>query len=193
VNTVIGGGNVLEIPREKYRVVKAERTLPYSRALGSRDLGNCVQDFFEAHTDQLLEPAELALTSGFTMGEVTVHLKEMERAGDVLAFRDKGFFSRKRYDRLRKELPRILQDLLSKDPMKRGSLLAKGKERHDIALALHHSVVHRAVGMVKRISTEQPIVFAGGVARNACMVRNGYPVSCNQTNHQESAGGTGPG
>jgi predicted CoA-substrate-specific enzyme activase len=51
------------------------------------------------------------------------------------------------------------------------SLLAKGKERHDIALALHHSVVRRAVGMVKRVSMNQPMVFAGGVARNACMVR----------------------
>jgi predicted CoA-substrate-specific enzyme activase len=51
------------------------------------------------------------------------------------------------------------------------SLLAKGEGRHDIALALHRSVVRRAVGMVKRVSTEQPIVFAGGVARNACMVR----------------------
>jgi len=51
------------------------------------------------------------------------------------------------------------------------SLLAKGEGRHDIALALHESVVRRAVGMVKRVSTEQPIVFAGGVASNACMVR----------------------
>jgi predicted CoA-substrate-specific enzyme activase len=51
------------------------------------------------------------------------------------------------------------------------SLLAKGADRHDIALALHHSVVRRAVGMVKRVSAEQPMVFAGGVARNACMTR----------------------
>jgi (R)-2-hydroxyacyl-CoA dehydratese activating ATPase len=51
------------------------------------------------------------------------------------------------------------------------SLLAKGADRHDIALALHHSVVRRAVGMVKRVSMNQPMVFAGGVARNACMVR----------------------
>ena len=51
------------------------------------------------------------------------------------------------------------------------SLLAKGEDRHDIALALHHSVVRRAVGMVKRVSMEQSMVFAGGVARNSCMVR----------------------
>jgi predicted CoA-substrate-specific enzyme activase len=49
------------------------------------------------------------------------------------------------------------------------SLLAKGADRHDIALALHHSVVRRAASMVKRVSMEQPMVFAGGVARNSCM------------------------
>ena len=51
------------------------------------------------------------------------------------------------------------------------SLLAKGADRHDIALGLHRSVVRRAAGMLKRVSVEEPIVFAGGVARNVCMHR----------------------
>ena len=49
------------------------------------------------------------------------------------------------------------------------SLLAKGVSRTEIALALHRSVVRRAVGMLKRISIETPIIFAGGVAQNFCM------------------------
>ena len=49
------------------------------------------------------------------------------------------------------------------------SLLAKGAPRHEIALGLHHSVVCRAVGMIKRVSDEEPIIFAGGVARNPCI------------------------
>ena len=51
------------------------------------------------------------------------------------------------------------------------SLLAKGEDRLDIGLGLHRSVVRRASGMVKRVSVEGPIVFAGGVARNPCMHR----------------------
>lgn len=51
------------------------------------------------------------------------------------------------------------------------SLLAKGAERQDIALGLHRSVVRRAGVMLKRVSVEEPIVFAGGVARNVCMRR----------------------
>lgn len=49
------------------------------------------------------------------------------------------------------------------------SLLAKGAPRQDIALGLHHSVVRRAAGMMKRVSDEDPILFAGGVAKNPCI------------------------
>jgi (R)-2-hydroxyacyl-CoA dehydratese activating ATPase len=51
------------------------------------------------------------------------------------------------------------------------SLVARGEARRAIALGLHQSVVRRAVGMIKRVSTKSPIVFAGGVARNPCMRR----------------------
>lgn len=51
------------------------------------------------------------------------------------------------------------------------SLVAKGEDRRDIAMGLHRSVVRRAVSMLKRISVVRPLVFAGGVALNLCMVR----------------------
>lgn len=51
------------------------------------------------------------------------------------------------------------------------SLLSKGEDRRDIALGLHWSVVRRAAGMLKRVSLDEPIVFAGGVAKNLCMQR----------------------
>lgn len=49
------------------------------------------------------------------------------------------------------------------------SLIAKGKNRRDIAKGLHSSVVNRVSGMVSRISSEGDIVFTGGVAKNICM------------------------
>jgi predicted CoA-substrate-specific enzyme activase len=51
------------------------------------------------------------------------------------------------------------------------SLLARGESREHIALGLHRSVVRRAAGMLKRVSVQEPILFAGGVARNPCMHR----------------------
>ena len=51
------------------------------------------------------------------------------------------------------------------------SLLARGAKRQEIALALHESVVRRAVGMMKRVSEEEPVLFGGGVALNPCIHR----------------------
>ena len=51
------------------------------------------------------------------------------------------------------------------------SLVARGENRREIALGLHRSVVRRAVGMLRRVSVKEPIIFAGGVARNPCMGR----------------------
>jgi len=50
------------------------------------------------------------------------------------------------------------------------SLVAKGEDRREIARGLHLSVVRRAVGMLRRVATDDgPIVFSGGVALNPCM------------------------
>jgi len=51
------------------------------------------------------------------------------------------------------------------------SLVAREESRQDIALGLHDSVVRRAVGMLKRTSVKEAIIFAGGVARNPCIRR----------------------
>lgn len=49
------------------------------------------------------------------------------------------------------------------------SLIAKGENRMEIARGLHASVARRAVSMLKRISINGKVVFAGGVARNVCI------------------------
>lgn len=51
------------------------------------------------------------------------------------------------------------------------SLLAKGCLRNDIALAIHQSVCRRAVGMIRRQNVSTPLMFAGGVANNSCMIQ----------------------
>lgn len=49
------------------------------------------------------------------------------------------------------------------------SMVARGEDRRNIALGLHKSVVRRAAGMLKRVSSNGPVVFSGGVAKNHCM------------------------
>jgi len=51
------------------------------------------------------------------------------------------------------------------------SLIAKNEDGRRIALGLHESISERIAGMARRISLKQRIVFAGGVAKNPCMLQ----------------------
>lgn len=50
------------------------------------------------------------------------------------------------------------------------SLIARGAVAEDVALAVHASIVRRSLGMLRRVTNATPLVFAGGVARNASIV-----------------------
>jgi (R)-2-hydroxyacyl-CoA dehydratese activating ATPase len=50
-------------------------------------------------------------------------------------------------------------------------LVHRGEDRSRIALGLHESIAKRTIGSLKRVGATGPLVFAGGVAKNAAMVR----------------------
>lgn len=49
------------------------------------------------------------------------------------------------------------------------SLITKGADREDIAIALLRSITNRVLSMVRRIPLEEDIVFAGGCAQNGLL------------------------
>ena len=49
-------------------------------------------------------------------------------------------------------------------------LLTRGRRREAIARAVHHAILKRTVAMLQRVSVEPPVVFAGGAAKNSCLV-----------------------
>jgi predicted CoA-substrate-specific enzyme activase len=49
------------------------------------------------------------------------------------------------------------------------SLLAKRQKREDIAHGIHTAILTRTLSLLKRVSTEPDIVFAGGVGKNPCL------------------------
>ena len=50
-------------------------------------------------------------------------------------------------------------------------LLTKGARREDIALAVHRTIAARTGSMLARVGAITPVVFAGGGARNQCLVQ----------------------
>ncbi len=51
------------------------------------------------------------------------------------------------------------------------SLIAKGEHPRRIALGLHQSIINRILAMLGRTGYEETIFFAGGAAKNPCLVR----------------------
>ncbi len=50
------------------------------------------------------------------------------------------------------------------------SLLHEGEDRENIAFAIHASIAERVAGLLKRVGVIEPLLFAGGVAKNPCIV-----------------------
>jgi predicted CoA-substrate-specific enzyme activase len=49
------------------------------------------------------------------------------------------------------------------------SLITQGASRKEVALGIHQAIVSRSVALIKRISKQQEVFFAGGVALNRCV------------------------
>ncbi len=50
------------------------------------------------------------------------------------------------------------------------SLIAKGVPRQEIVAAIHESIAGRVMSLIRRVGTDDDIVFTGGCARNRCLV-----------------------
>jgi predicted CoA-substrate-specific enzyme activase len=51
------------------------------------------------------------------------------------------------------------------------SLMAQGHDPRNIALGLHAAIARRSAAMAGRVGIIPPVIFAGGVARNPCVVK----------------------
>lgn len=118
VPTVIGGGHVLEISREKYREAKAPVTLPYLKALRERNLKMVIEHFFKKNPSRLATAGELARYIDFPIAEIEAELKAGVERGYLLNLKENGFFEKARYQLLKKQLPVIVEEILSRNQLK---------------------------------------------------------------------------
>jgi len=51
------------------------------------------------------------------------------------------------------------------------SLMARGERPENIAMGLHLAIVQRTFAMLRRVGLATPLVFAGGVAQNPCVIK----------------------
>lgn len=129
IQTVIGGGRVLEITGEKYREAKALNTLPYLKALQKGDLKMAIEYLFKRNLNRLVKVGELARNTGFSVKEVEADIKSRIKSGNLLYFEGKGVFSNELYQDVKRRLPEPVKEILLQNPLKMGVSAEEIKDR----------------------------------------------------------------
>ena len=114
------------------------------RASGGRVLDFEMNDRCAAGTGRFLEVMATAL--GYTIDEIGAHAMRADRAAAInsmcTVFAESEVIT----------------------------LLAKGEDPRNIALGVHSAIINRIFALSGRIDLDDTIVFAGGVAKNPCMI-----------------------
>ncbi len=119
VQTVIAGGAVLEISREKYRTVKGNVIFPYLDALRHADLKAFIDCFLASNPKHPFTAEDLAMRTGFPPSEVAGEIRLKIKAGELLDLGVHGVFSKAQYIEIKKNLPKVAEGILLRDPLKR--------------------------------------------------------------------------
>lgn len=119
LTTVLGGGEILEIPNEKFRVCKAERFLPRLQALRNKDADAFLDALFAENHLRLLNPSDFLCKTSLTKQALRDTFSRRAAAGLLTAVGSAGFVHKERFETFKRNLVQTAETLLRQDPLKR--------------------------------------------------------------------------
>ena len=138
---VVGGGTILEVAKEKYRVVKRGKVVPYLLPLQQGDVKTATELFFQKFPHRPLSALEIASNTGFSLAGIDMQIASKVRSGELIKMGDRGFFPRASYDTLKKQLAEVARTILSQDAFK---MAANGEElKHRLEPSLDDALFER--------------------------------------------------
>ncbi len=157
IQTIVGGGEVLEIPLEKYRKVKASKIIPYMKALQKKDLKTVIEHLFSSHLNRLVTADDIARSTGFSSVELEAQIKAGIKNGQLLYFEGWGLLAKTRYQALKGQLPEVVEKILIQDPFKLNITAEEIKKQ--FAPFLDEAPFQR---MLAELSNEGVLIIANG-------------------------------
>lgn len=115
---VIGGGKVLETPREKFRAVKAEKTLAYLKPLNTDDVKTVISLYLEKYFSRPVTVEEICSATAFPAERIQAVIQSRTRKGKLLHLDGRGYFDRARYELLKRQVVDTTKKILSQDAFK---------------------------------------------------------------------------
>jgi selenocysteine-specific elongation factor len=118
LHAIVGGGKILETPKEKFRTVNAEKTLSYLQPLQRDDIKSIITLYLLRFPNRPVNAEEIVSATGFPADRVQAEIKSRMRAGKFLHLDGRGYFDRIRYQHLKTQLGDVAKKILSKDAFK---------------------------------------------------------------------------
>jgi len=118
LHAVVGGGRILETPKEKFRKVKAEQTLNYLQPLQKGDVKTIVRLYLLKFSSRPVTAEEIISATGFPAEKINAEIKSRTRAGKLVDLSGRGYFDRSRFEQLKKKLVDVTTRILSRDAFK---------------------------------------------------------------------------
>ena len=160
IQTVIGGGAILEIPLEKYRVVKAKKTLQYLQALQKGNINVVIDHFFNMNLNHPVTGAEIAQLTGLPDEKVEAAIRSMVKNKEILSFEGRGFFGKLSYQALKRKLPEVVEKKLIENPLKMTATPEEIKKQ--LAASLDEALFQK---MLAELCNEGKLIKTGGAFR----------------------------
>jgi len=148
VNSVMGGGRILETPKEKFRAAKAEKTLAYLQPLQRNDVKSIISLYFSKFPSRPVTVEEIASATGLAAESVQAAIRSTLRAGRLLHLDGRGYFDKSHYELLKRQLIEVAKKILSHNAFK---MAASGDEiRFRLDQMLDDALFERMLGELRR-------------------------------------------
>jgi selenocysteine-specific elongation factor len=153
---IMGGGNILETTREKFRAVKKEKDVSYLRALGEKDVSKVTELFLLKYANRPVSAEEIA-SSGLPIEKIEAEVKSGVKTRKLIVLEGRGYFPRNDYETLIARLMDVTKEILEENSYK---MVVKANEiRYRLDPALDESLFER---MLRDLCAEGKLLRCDG-------------------------------
>ena len=124
-NMVIGGGAVLEVAHEKYRLSKAAKVVPVLKALQRNDLPGFVDIVFDQNRTRLISAHTLAAGSGFATADLQAAINARVAKGTLTYVKGHGAISSANLEQLKSQVHGLAQTILQYNQLRKNVALTE--------------------------------------------------------------------
>jgi len=166
---ILGGGQILETTKEKFRARKAMKALSYLQPLQRQDVNSSVSQYFPKFPNRPVSVEEIALATGFPMESIRRVIASKMQNRELIFLEGRGYYDGACYESAKNLLVTVTRNILSGDTFR----LAAGSEeiRFQLDPNIDSGVFDRILGELctegKLIKTELGYCIPSFVARHA--------------------------